>query len=78
MLPRLDGFFTIFIMSIIMLGTPKSSVENVIRWIDRPCLVPFLPGLAQPDREAFRASGWSKPPHNPRCRHSHHPLRGRK
>ena len=55
MLPRLDGFFTIFIMSIIMLGTPMSSVENVIRWIDRPCLVPFLPGLAQPDREAFRS-----------------------
>jgi trans-aconitate methyltransferase len=55
MLPRLDGFFTVFIMSIIMFGTGKSSVATMIRWIDQPCLVPFLPCVASPDREAFRA-----------------------
>jgi trans-aconitate 2-methyltransferase len=29
--------------------------ETVIRWIDQPCLVPFLPCVAPPDRAAFRA-----------------------
>ena len=55
MLPRLDGFFTVFIMSIIMFSARKSSVPTMIRWIDQPCLVPFLPCVAPADREAFRA-----------------------
>jgi trans-aconitate 2-methyltransferase len=29
--------------------------ETMIRWIDQPCLVPFLPCVAPADREAFRA-----------------------
>jgi trans-aconitate methyltransferase len=29
--------------------------ETMIRWIDQPCLVPFLPCVTPPDREAFRA-----------------------
>lgn len=29
--------------------------ETMIRWIDQPCLVPFLPCVPLPDREAFRA-----------------------
>jgi trans-aconitate methyltransferase len=29
--------------------------EAMIRWIDQPCLVPFLPHVAPPGREAFRA-----------------------
>lgn len=29
--------------------------ETMTRWIDRPCLVPFLPCVAPTDREAFRA-----------------------
>ncbi len=29
--------------------------ETMIRWIDQPCLVPFLPCVAPPDRESFRA-----------------------
>jgi trans-aconitate methyltransferase len=28
--------------------------ETMIRWIDQPCLVPFLPCVAPADREAFR------------------------
>jgi len=55
MLPRLDGFFIVFIMSIIMFGSRKSSGETMIRWIDQPCLVPFLPWVAPQQREAFRA-----------------------
>jgi trans-aconitate methyltransferase len=30
--------------------------ETMIRWIDQPCLVPFLPCVAPQDREAFRAA----------------------
>jgi hypothetical protein len=55
MLPRLDAFFIVFIMSIIMFGTGKSSVAKTIRWINQPCLVPFLQWVAPADREAFRA-----------------------
>ena len=55
MLPQLAGFFTVFIMAIIMFGSRKSSGETMIRWIDQPCLVPFLPFVAPADREAFRA-----------------------
>jgi trans-aconitate methyltransferase len=29
--------------------------ETMIRWIDQPCLVPFLPCVAPADHEAFRA-----------------------
>ncbi len=29
--------------------------ETMIRWIDQPCLAPFLPYVAAADREAFRA-----------------------
>ena len=29
--------------------------ETMIRWIDQPCLVPFLPYVPPPAREAFRA-----------------------
>jgi len=29
--------------------------ETMIRWIDQPCLVPFLPQVAPADHEAFRA-----------------------
>ena len=29
--------------------------EAMIRWIDQPCLVPFLPWVAPANREAFRA-----------------------
>jgi len=29
--------------------------ETMIRWIDQPCLVPFLPCVAPSDRKAFRA-----------------------
>jgi trans-aconitate 2-methyltransferase len=29
--------------------------DTMIRWIDQPCLVPFLPWVAPPDRESFRA-----------------------
>ena len=45
MLPRPDGFFTGFIMSIIMFITRKPSVETMICWIDQPCLVPLASGL---------------------------------
>ena len=55
MLPRLDAFFIVFIMSIIMFGTGKSSVAKTIRWINQPCLVPFLHWVAHADLEAFRA-----------------------
>jgi trans-aconitate methyltransferase len=27
----------------------------LIRWIDQPCLVPFLPAVAEPERDNFRA-----------------------
>ena len=55
MLPRLDAFFIVFIMSIIMFGTRKSSVATTSRWINKPCLVPFLHWVAPADLEAFRA-----------------------
>jgi len=29
-------------------------LETVVRWLDQPCLVPFLPWVAPEDREAFR------------------------
>jgi hypothetical protein len=68
MLPRLDGFFTVFIMSIIMLSAGKSSVETMIRWIDQPFLAPFLPCVAPPDREAFRAEVIERTVQATRCR----------
>ena len=30
-------------------------VETLIRWIDQPCLVPFLPWVAPADRDTFRS-----------------------
>ncbi len=38
-----------------MFSTCKSSVAIMTRWLDQPCLVSFLPWVAPPDREAFRA-----------------------
>ncbi len=55
MLPRLDALSAVFIISIIMFSTCKSSVAIMTRWLDQPCLVSFLPWVAPPDREAFRA-----------------------
>jgi trans-aconitate 2-methyltransferase len=33
-----------------------TDAEAMIRWIDQPCLVPFLPAVPEPERERFRAS----------------------
>jgi trans-aconitate 2-methyltransferase len=32
-----------------------ADAETMVRWIDQPCLVPFLPCVAPADRAAFRA-----------------------